>query len=278
MPHGGSQINIVDEHLDANRKLWDAWAVLHANSEFYDVKGFKDGEMRIDSIELEMGDVCGKSLLHLQCHFGLGTLSWAREGAITTGIDFSENAITIARQLSSETHLPSRFVKSNIYDLINNLEGSFDYVFTSYGVLNWLPDLVGWAKVIGHFCRPGGVFYIVEAHPFAMVFKDEGNPIDFQVSYPYFHQVEPFRFERHGSYADTKADVDGIEYGWNHSVSDILNSLIGSGMEIDYMREYPFAAWQMFPFLERHPGKAWWHLPSGFKSIPLTFALRATKR
>jgi hypothetical protein len=111
-----------------------------------------------------------------------------------------------------------------------------------------------------------------------MVFRDEGNPKDFQIGYSYFHQAEPFRFETHGSYADTTADIDGIEYGWNHSMSDVINSLIDSGMEIDYIREYPFAAWQMFPFLERQVGRAWWHLPNDFKPIPLTFALHATKR
>lgn len=266
----------MNEHLQSNQSLWNAWANLHAGSEFYDVEGFIRGENRLDELELAIGDVRGKSLLHLQCHFGLGTLSWGKLGAIATGVDFSENAITIARQLSTETGIPATFILSDIYDLENNLNGEFDFVFTSHGVLGWLPDLTRWGEIIAHFCRPGGVFYIVEAHPFAMVFENEGDVKDLKINYPYFHLDEPFRFETQGSYAVPEAEYRGIEYGWNHSMSDITNSLIDAGMRIDYIREYPFVAWRMFPFMERDD-RGWWHLPDNVKPIPLMFALHATR-
>jgi 2-polyprenyl-3-methyl-5-hydroxy-6-metoxy-1,4-benzoquinol methylase len=159
----------MDPHVAANRALWDEWTPIHVGSAFYDVDGWKSGR-RHDLPPLlvdEVGDVAGKDLLHLQCHFGLDTLSWARRGARVTGADFSERAVEQARLLAAETGLEARFVVSDVVDLPDRLEGDFDVVFTSFGVLNWLPDVPRWAEVVAHFVRPGGFFYIAEAHPFA---------------------------------------------------------------------------------------------------------------
>ncbi len=104
-------------HFDTNRSLWNAWADLNARSELYDVAGFKRGETSLRPIEVgELGEVSGRSLLHLQCHFGLDTMSWARRGASVTGIDFSPEAIKLARSLASELNIDARFIESNIYD------------------------------------------------------------------------------------------------------------------------------------------------------------------
>jgi SAM-dependent methyltransferase len=146
----------MDPYLKSNRDLWDAWTELHERSELYDVEGFKQGKFRLNPFEKqEVGDVRGKTLLHLQCHFGLDTLSWVNLGAIVTGADFSEKAIALARRLSEETGIPATFVCSNIYDLPEALEGQYDIVFTSHGVLGWLPDIDAWAKVVAHFLKPG---------------------------------------------------------------------------------------------------------------------------
>ena len=146
---------MMDEHLQANQKLWDQWTVEHEQSPFYDVPGFKAGRDRLRSIELaEVGDVSGQSLLHLQCHFGLDTLAWARRGAIVTGVDLSEKSIALARSLSRELNIPAAFVCSDIYRLPDVLSGEFDIVFTSYGVLHWLRDLPQWGKIIAHFLKP----------------------------------------------------------------------------------------------------------------------------
>jgi 2-polyprenyl-3-methyl-5-hydroxy-6-metoxy-1,4-benzoquinol methylase len=164
----------VNEYIKYNENLWNHWTDLHAKSEWYDLEGFKAGRLSLGDIEREvLGDVAGKSLLHLQCHFGLDTLSWARLGARVTGVDFSEKAISLARALGSELEIPATFVRSNIYDLPDNLSGQFDIVFTSYGVLWWLPDIKEWAKVVAHFLRPGGTFLLVEFHPLASVFDPE---------------------------------------------------------------------------------------------------------
>src|SRR4030095_5860374 len=120
----------MENFFQANRELWDYWTIEHEKSPFYDVAGFKAGKERLHSIELkELGDVAGKSLLHLQCHFGLDTLAWSKHGAIVTGVDFSEKSIALARSLSRELNLPAQFVCSEIYQLPDKLSGEFDIVF-----------------------------------------------------------------------------------------------------------------------------------------------------
>ena len=132
----------MDPRVAANRALWNEWTPIHVRSAFYDVEGWKSGA-KTDLYPLvvsEVGDVAGKDLLHLQCHFGLDTLAWARRGARVTGADISERAIEQARVLAGETGLDGRFVVSDVVDLPDNLEGDFDVVFTSFGALNWLPE------------------------------------------------------------------------------------------------------------------------------------------
>src|SRR3972149_9735810 len=186
----------VDGFKAANLALWDEWTSIHVRSKFYDVEGFKRGEVRLDSLEREeLGDVTGKSLLHLQCHFGLGTLSWARLGATVTGADFSAKSIEQARALADELGIPAHFVCSDVESLPDNLSGQFDIVFTSYGVLPWLPDLKRWAEVIAHFLTPGGIFYIAEAHPISYIFDDTEGVNDLVVKYPYFARDEPIEWK-----------------------------------------------------------------------------------
>lgn len=149
----------MKKYLQANQKRWEQLTHEHKDSAFYDLEGFKAGKDRLRSIELsELGDVSGKTLLHLQCHFGMDTMAWARRGAIVTGVDFSENSITLAKSLSDELAIPAKFIRSDIYDLPGMLSDVFDIVFTSYGVLHGLPDIDGWADTIAHFVKPGGIF------------------------------------------------------------------------------------------------------------------------
>ncbi|TKJ42946.1 SAM-dependent methyltransferase [candidate division TA06 bacterium B3_TA06] len=267
----------MDEYINANRRHWNELVEIHAKSKFYDVEGFKAGRLTLDRIEQEgVGDVKGKSLLHLQCHFGMDTLSFARLGAEVTGIDFSTKAIRLARDLSSELGLNASFVCSEIYDLPKKLSGEFDIVFTSYGVLPWLPDLKRWAEVITHFLKPGGIFYIVESHPFAHVFND-GNVSDLQVHYPYFAKA-PMRFDEHGSYADAEGTLEHtVHYEWMHPMSEIISSLIAAGLTIQSLKEYPFTPYKMLPFMKQDQ-EGWWRLPDGREDVPLLFSLKATKK
>ncbi|MEC9279128.1 MAG: class I SAM-dependent methyltransferase, partial [Chloroflexota bacterium] len=153
----------MQDYKDSNLKFWDSIVEDHVRSDFYDVSGFLQGKTTLDSVEInQVGDVSGLTFLHLQCHFGLSTLDWVRLGAIATGVDFSPTAIAMARKLSKDTGLRARFVESNVYNISSRLDEKFDIVFTSYGVLCWLPDLTKWAEQIAHCLKTGGRFYLVE--------------------------------------------------------------------------------------------------------------------
>ena len=266
----------------ANEKLWNAWTAVHAAGDFYDLEGFKAGGVRIRPYEIELlGDVTGKSLLHLQCHFGIDTLSFARLGARVTGADLSPDAIELARMLADELGFPdARFVRSNLYDLPNALEGSFDVVYTSRGVLGWLPDIRAWARVVAHFLAPGGTFFITEAHPVMNVFENESvAPGELRLTYPYWEHREPLTFAVKGSYADPDADVgDLTEHSWDHGLGEIVTALIDAGLRIDKVIEYPFLEWKVDFLVEEEPGNDRWVLPLGTPGeLPLMFSLLASK-
>src|SRR5262249_22117064 len=136
-----SEIMPTNQFIEANKELWNQWATLHIDSEFYRAAEFRAGASTLKPIETaELMDVAGKSLLHLMCHFGLDTLSWARKGAVVTGVDLSDESVRLAQELSAKTNVPARFICSSIYDLPNVSDETFDIVFTSYGVLHWLSD------------------------------------------------------------------------------------------------------------------------------------------
>ena len=267
----------MDKHLEQNLRHWNEVTPIHEKSEFYDVEGFKAGRCTLMPLEREeLGDVCGKTLLHLQCHFGLDTMSWARLGAKVTGVDFSDKAIELARSLSKELGLEANFVQSDIYRLPEVLKGEFDIVYTSYGVLCWLPDLSGWAKIINHFLKDKGTFYLVEAHPINNVFENERDTKELKVSYSYFHSPQPTRWEADGSYADKNAKVINPTYEWTHPLGDIINALISVGLRIEFLHEFPYTCEDHYPFMEKGED-GWWRLKGDKVTIPLMFSVKATK-
>ena len=264
----------------ASQALWDAWTAVHATGDFYDLAGFKAGGVRLRPYEIEMvGDVAGRSLLHLQCHFGIDTLSWARLGARVTGADLSPAAIDLARTLADELGFPeARFVRSNLYDLPSALDGVFDVVYTSRGVLGWLPDIRGWARVVAHFLAPGGRFFITEVHPVIQALEDEDvQPGELRLRYPYWEHPEPLVFDVKGSYADRDADIgEKVEHGWDHGLGEIVTALIEAGLTIESLVEHPFLDWKVGFLVEDAEGK--WRLPpDAGGELPLMFSLLATK-
>jgi SAM-dependent methyltransferase len=218
-------------------------------------------------------------LLHLQCHFGIDTLSWARLGARVTGADFSEAAVTLARSVATEIGIDdARFVRSDLYDLPDVLDGDFDVVYTSRGVLGWLPDIRRWAQVVAHFVRPGGRFYVTEIHPIAQALENEGvEPGEIVVRYPYWEHAAPLSFAVQGTYADRDAEVVGqTEHGWDHGLGEIVTALIEAGLRIESLREYPFVDWQLDFLVEADDGT--WKLPPDIEGeLPLFFSILATK-
>ena len=162
--------------FELNRRNWNERTAIHLKSPFYDVEGFKAGRSTLKPIEVEeLGDIAGAEILHLQCHFGLDTLSLQRLGARVTGVDLSDNAIESARALAEDTGLQTQFIHSNLYDLPQVHDGRHQLIFTSYGAINWLPDLAQWAQIIVHFLNPGGSFYMVEFHPVGATYRDFGK-------------------------------------------------------------------------------------------------------
>ncbi len=270
----------MNDYMKVNLDRWNELVDIHAKSEFYNIAGFKAGTRPLHGLELEelAADVPGKSLLHLQCHFGMDTLSWAHLGAKVTGVDFSDKAIAQAQALSKELGIDANFVCSNVYDLPQVLSGQFDIVYTSYGVLGWLPDLQRWGQVIAHFLKPGGIFYIAEDHPFIGIFDNDSLSLDFKITYSYF-LTEPLKFEVQGSYADPNAKlVHTTEYGWNHSLGEIINALISAGLKIDFLHEFPFCAWAYFPDMEEGEDRMFRFKDERLKNmLPLTFSIKATK-
>jgi SAM-dependent methyltransferase len=264
----------MDNYLQSNQHLWNEWTTLHEQSPAYKVQEFKAGASTLRPIErAELPDVAGKSLLHLQCHFGLDTLSWARAGAIVTGVDLSDQSIALARALSAELDIPATFICSDLFELPNVLAGQFDIVFTSYGVLNWLPDLQRWAAIVTHFLKPGGIFYIAEFHPFSRVF-DSDSP-DLKVANAYFFMEEPFRFEIQGSYAAGSSTLlQG--YNWNHSLSEVFNALISAGLQIEFFHEFPFTLRERIAGMVQGEDGLW-RLTQHHGMVPLLFSLQTRK-
>lgn len=262
----------MNKFVAANRKWWNDVTPIHVRSKLYNLSAFKNGKSHLDSIELEeVGDVKGKDLLHLMCHFGMGTLSFARLGAKATGVDISDKSIRSAKQLSREIGVPATFICSDIYDLPNVLEKKFDVIFMSYGVLCWLSNIKKWAKIINHFLKPGGTFYIVELHPFTSMLS-----YDFKLYYKYFKKG-PDIDDSSGTYADWDADIKGEAYLWNHTLSDVINALINVELRISFIHEFPFTMYDQFPGLMEQNEKGQYVLKNKKIQLPLLFSLEATK-
>ncbi len=265
----------LDKYRAANRARWDEAVAIHAASAFYGVDRFLAGESTLLPLDREsVGPVAGKTLLHLQCHFGLDTLSWARAGASVTGLDFSAAAIAQARALAAQAGLAARFIEAELYDAPSVLEEQFDIVYVNLGALTWLPDVRGWAQVAAGFVRPGGLFYLHEVHPMLYTIDDERSDL-LAVRYPYFEQREPLHFEGAADYASERASFEHTAtYEWSHGLGEIVNALIAAGLAIESLDEHDWTVYRALPGMnETSPGV--WRLPGN--PIPLAFSLRARK-
>jgi len=264
---------MTEDWLQANRAHWDERTPIHVRSEFYDVPGFLAGKTSLRPFELEeVGDVAGRDLVHLQCHFGLDTLSWARGGARVAGLDFSGAAIAGARRLTERAGLEADWVEADVYEAPAAFGGrTFDIVYTGLGAIIWLPDIRRWARTVVALLRPGGFLYLAEFHPIGWVFADE----DLTLAYPYF-QTEALVLDDEGSYADpAAATVHNRTFSWNHALGDVVTAVIEAGLTVELLREYPHTLFQRWPFLERRDDA--FHLPADMPSLPLMFSLRARR-
>lgn len=269
----------MDERIEIIRQNWNERTPIHATSSFYNVDGFKSGDITLTKTEIEeMGSVVGKSLLHLQCHFGMDTMSWSRLGANATGVDISDNAIELARELNDELALNTRFIRSNIYDLPDVLDEQFDIVYTAIGALCWLPDMAGWAQIVARYLKPGGTFYILDGHPVFHIVEPvettEGNH-EFRPLNSYFPNPEGISHPG-GGYSYTGSEtIASPSHEWQHSMSEIVNALIDSGLQIQFLNEFAVSQYRALPGMSRH--KDGWRLDRHHGSIPFMFSIKATK-
>lgn len=253
------------EYLEINKQAWDERTQVHTESEFYDVSGFLQGKSSLQSIELAELEVEHKSLLHLQCHFGLDTLSWARKGASVTGVDLSSKAIEQAKSLAQQANLEANFVCCDVYSIAEHIEDTFDIVFTSYGAIVWLPDLDLWAKTIAARLKSGGQFYMVEFHPLQPL-------ID---GYNYFPQAEP-DVDQEATYTENADDTQYTSVSWPHSLSEVINALIGAGLKIERLNEFDFSPYDCFEGLKEE-GQGRFVLNHQGNKVPLVYSVLATK-
>ena len=260
-------------YIEINRQSWNNRTDTHLKSEFYDMENFIKGKTSLNSIELDLlGDLKGKTVLHLQCHFGQDTISLNRLGAETTGIDLSNKSIESAKQIAKDTKSNATFICCNLYDLPNYLNKQFDIVFTSYGTIGWLPNLDTWAGIISHFLKPQGQFVFVEFHPVVWMFDNNFE----KIAYRYFNSGAIVESES-GTYADKTAAITQEYVMWNHGLSEVINNLIKNGLEIDSFNEYDYSPYDCFnKTVEFEPGK--YRIEHLENKIPMVYSIVATKK
>ena len=275
-------------YYEANLARWDESVSIHAASDGYDLAGFLRGEKTLYPLETdEVGDVRGKALLHLQCHFGMDTLNWARLGARVTGLDFSGAAIDRARQLAVQIGInDATFVRANVYDAADVVHHQFDVVYTGIGALCWLPDIRRWARVVAKLLKPGGFLYVYEGHPMLWAMDSEREDHELGVKFPYFENERPNSWVEDTTYVDGPPLKNQQSFDWNHGLGEIVTALIDAGLRIDFLHEHREVVWQALPWMIRTDGdsnakgyvrRTAWQLPAEQRDrCPLMYSLKAT--
>lgn len=260
--------------LEVNRANWDERAAIHEASAFYDVPGFVAGRSTLRAFEVEeVSDVSGRTLVHLQCHLGQDTLSWARLGARVTGIDFSEPAVRTARDLAERIGAAdrARFVVSDVDHASDAVGGErFDIVYTGLGALVWLPDLVRWASVVASLLEPGGFLYLAEFHPLADVLDDDGRTIvrDYfatsarEEDYPY-------------TYTDGPPMTRTRQVLFPHTLGEVVSAVAAAGLRVDWLHERDTTLWRQVAALRPTDGA--YGFGDGQPRVPLMYTLRASR-
>lgn len=259
------------DYLAVNRANWDERVPIHVASDFYDVAAFRGGAGTIREFELlEVGDVTGRDLVHLQCHFGLDTLSWARRGARVTGLDFSEAAMTKARELAEDAGIGARFVAADVYDAAEALGETYDIVYTGIGALVWLPDLTRWARTVASLLRPGGFLYLAEFHPFADILDDETGTT---VTHDYFNHG-PQVWQSPHTYTGSEVLENDTSVQFQHGIGEVVSAVAAAGLRVEFLREHDHTLFRRFGTLR--PDGSWFRQPEGRPALPLMYSLRAS--
>lgn len=275
---------------EQNRLSWNEATIAHNSHKGDQVKFFRSGGSTLFPEEKELlGDIAGLSLVHLQCNAGQDTLSLAQLGAVVTGVDISDEAITFAQKLSTESGIKATFHRADVYDWLSiTAKGSdrFDVVFSSYGAICWLSNLTLWAKGIASVLKASGRLVLVDFHPFAMMFDEKWT-----LKYPYFHQEKPLTVEE--GISDYVASSGGGLTPWGYetgienfrnpcpshefswAISEIITAIQEAGLFLEVFKEYPYAnGCKLFEQMREAPVHRMFppeHLPS----LPLMYGIVA---
>jgi SAM-dependent methyltransferase len=273
----------MDALTRANQVIWDGWTASDKDSDHArDAAKVAAGGSSLRPIErAEVGEVSGKTLLHLLCNRGSDTLSWARLGARVTGVDFSGQCIAQAGALALTTGLPARFLQADLYALPEGLDEQFDIVFMSYGVLCWMPDLPRWAEIAAQYVRPGGVLHLVDMHPFASFLTTADGVttpagVRLNAAQPYHHAAIPRQTTvRVADATGENAQLATLSV-WSYSLGEVVSAIARTGLQVEFLHEHPASFYHQFPLLVED-GDRLWRWPETMTELPLLFSLRASK-
>jgi len=269
----------ADARIEANRANWNERVADHVVA--YGAEAFADDptasstdfEEALMAPHLPGGSLDGLELVHLQCHIGVDSISLARRGARVVGTDFSENAIEAAAALATRAGVDAVFVQTLNEDAPDVLGRRFDVVYTSVGVLAWLPDLTAWAEAIARLLKPGGLFFLYEGHPMVMSLQYTRDDDALVVTEPYFGGDEPLRSDDGTTYASDTVLSNRTTYEWPHSLDEILSAVLDVGLRIESFHEHRAMPWKPIPSLVSTP--AGFALPHGRERVPMMFSLAA---
>jgi SAM-dependent methyltransferase len=269
---------------DATRRSWNQATRNHNAHKGDQAAALRAGNDPLFPEELELlGELRGRSLLHVQCNAGQDSLGLARRGALVTGIDFADEAVEFARALARDSGIRASFECEEVVGFLQRTERRFELVFSSYGAVGWLPDLAGWAAGIARVLAPGGRFVYVEFHPVRWSIGE-----DLRLSGDDYFAEAPF----HAPVADYVA-VSGTGLGgtegarpldnsipatsYQYGLAQIVDALLRAGLTLETLREYPYAnGCRTHEALVSAPGRRWvW--PEGVSRTPLMFGLSACR-
>lgn len=269
------------DQIEANRATWDERVAEHLLA--YRAHEFADDptdnrvefEASLMAPHLPGASLKGLDLVHLQCHIGVDSISLARLGARVVGTDFSGEAIAAASALAARAGVDASFIQTSNEDAPDLLKRQFDVVYTSVGVLAWLPDLGSWAKAVERLLKPGGLFFLYEGHPMVMTLQYDRTDDALVVTEPYFGTGEPQRSDNGITYASDNALPNRTTYEWPHSLDEILSSVLSAGLTIEAFHEHTAMPWKPIPGLVAT--ESGFALPTGRERVPMMFSLAARK-
>lgn len=266
--------------LAANLANWESRVPVHAAA--YGLDRFVEDPEHLSEVVRDdspaLGELTGLRVAHLQCHLGTDTVSLARLGAEVVGLDFSPSALEVARDLADRAGSDARFVQVDVDDAVEAIGGGFDLVYTTVGIVAWLPSMARWAKVVAALLAPGGRLYLRDGHPMLMTLDETRDDQRLVVTHPYFGGSEPKRWEDATSYVGQAGAISSpVCFEWFRPLSEIVQAVIDAGLVVTRLHEGDTLDWAFAPWMEAdHEGH--YRFPAEQRAlVPTEFTLEATR-